>query len=169
MIALTLAAVGAVLLVTAAYLLMTSKPATAEPLGPCVMPSPDNQPCTGTLGHVGWHRHQGLEWFGDAWQLPTGTVQAPAAIPDGMPVETAKPQLNRYIAVAACLITGVITVITALMIHDAPAPPPADRHANCAYHWEDAYPGHGLCPDSPDNRPGPARTGYDGRLVDEPR
>lgn len=162
MIALTLAAVGAILLATAAYLLITSRP---QPLGPCTMPSPDNQPCTGTLGHIGWHRHQGLEWFGDAWQLPTGTVAAPRY---AEPPAPKRPKAT-LITVYAGASLGVVAVAIAVTIgYRATQSVEANPHANCAYHWKDAHPGRGLCPDSPDNAPGPARTDWDGRLVNRP-
>jgi hypothetical protein len=138
--AVALGLTGAAVLLAAGRALWISRP--YHP-GPCALPSPDDDGCSGTLAHVGWHHADGREWYGDAWRDPTNTV---AALPDWRD----RPMGNTGWALLAAGLVAFGLLVAGGVETLWPSPPAGDDpHATCAMRFEDANALHPLCNDSP--------------------
>jgi hypothetical protein len=152
--AVLLGLVGTVLVGYAVRGLWISRP--DPPLGDCDMPSPDGQPCSGTLGHVGWHHRDELEWFGDAWMLPTSTIAAPSVPPnrDWIEFDRGPNPLKVLGLIVGIPAAGIAVMVGSLVVaHIANEPPPPDPHAHCAMSSATVNALNPYCPDSPDYHP----------------
>ena len=164
----------------------------------CNVPNPDNSMlCDLEVAHQGWHSRGDEHWYDNVWNLDhycdteAGlTAPGPTAAANTEHLGTATSTLvasrwvdpltythirerkdnplTALVIIAATAAIGFImfwfSVLLANHIQNTP-----DIHAHCAYRQKDAYPGHAVCPDSPDNPPGqPPLTDYDGFLIGGP-
>jgi hypothetical protein len=151
--AILLGLVGAGAVSYAARGLWISRP--QPPIGPCDMPSPDGQPCSGTIGHVGWHHSDEVEWFGDAWMLPERTVAAKEPPLDWIEFETVGSSPAKLIGLILGIPAAALAVFVGIGIAMSIAnePPPPDPHAHCAMSSATVNALNPYCPDSPDYHP----------------
>jgi hypothetical protein len=151
--ALVLAALGAVVTGFAARGLWLSRPLE------CEMPSPDGEPCSGDVAHMGWHHHQGTEWYGDVWRLPTDTVLAQ------QPRQKMRLEDRVLLSLGITLLVSTLIIVISLLAQPHPkhghefcvgnpalGTPICGNTDNCAMYSVDLKPGQLLCPDSPDSR-----------------
>jgi hypothetical protein len=88
------------------------------------------------LGHVGWHRKDGMEWFGDAWWLPPETLDVVPALIDNpvskLPKQAADKALKRAAVWIGSVVLALIVMGVLLVVERVANAPKPDLHAHCA-------------------------------------